>query len=239
MSNGETFGTTQWGLVAAASAPSDEQSRWALSLLCEQYWFPIYAYIRRQGYPAHQAEDLTQAFFALILEKKTFSRADPQRGRLRTYLLGALRNFLAGQFQKQSAARRGGGRRVVPLDPATAEGWLQAAGSDGQSPEKLFDRQWALTVLDLAMRRLRGRYFDAGKADLFELLVPQLTGDDAARCYRELGAQVAMSEGAVKVAVHRLRQEYRQILREQIGQTLVSADEVDEEVRHLFAALGK
>jgi DNA-directed RNA polymerase specialized sigma24 family protein len=239
MEKSDGFETTQWGLVAAAAAPTDAKSQWALSQLCEQYWFPIYAYIRRQGYSADKAEDLTQTFFAIILERKTFRRVDRERGRLRTYLLGAVTRFLAGQHQRAAALKRGGGKRAVPLDLVLAEGRFRIAESDSQSPEKLFDRQWALTVLDLAMNALKREYAIRGKEERFDQLHGQLTGDEKSIKYRELAAAMKTTEGALKVRIHRMRQEYRRIVRELIGQTLTSPGEVEEEVQHLFAALAR
>ena len=232
------FATTQWGLVAAAGGETTAESRDALAALFEQYWYPIYVYIRRRGYRADEAEDLAQAFFTMLLERKSIRQADRRRGRFRSYLLGALQNFLASELERASAVRRGGGRRVVSLDPHDAEGRLKAEPVEGHSPERLFDRQWALTVLNLAIARLREQWSKRGKSQAFERLHGCMTaGRDSDARYADLAAELGMSAGAVKVAVHRMRREYGELVRRQIAQTVESASDVDEEVRHLFTAL--
>jgi RNA polymerase sigma-70 factor (ECF subfamily) len=223
--------------VAAAGAQTTIASRQALATLCEQYWYPLYAFIRRRGHPRDEAEDLTQAFFAMLLEKNTLKHADPQRGRFRSYLLGTLRNFLANEWDRSQAIKRGGGRKPVSMDAASAEGRLGIEPHIDQSPEHFFDRQWALTVLNLAMELLRIQSRKNGKEAIFDRLQTCLVGEESELNYQQIGDELGMTEGAVKVAVYRLRAKYRELIREQIAQTLDSQDEIDDEIRHLFEAL--
>jgi RNA polymerase sigma-70 factor (ECF subfamily) len=235
--HGFQFQTTQWCVIVAAASPTNPAAREALAALCNAYWFPLYAYIRRRGYRVDDAEDLTQAFFAKLLEEKaTFRRADPGRGKFRTYLLGTLRHFLSNHSDRCRAARRGGDQKVLPLDVGEAEGRLVADASDARPPEWHFDRAWALSVLQVALEAVRAEYASAGKAALFEALQPYLSGDGQL-LLRDLAHQLAMSEGAVRVALHRVRQRYGESIRQEIARTLGSLSEIDEEVRHLFEVL--
>jgi len=233
-----SFHTTQWSLVIAAAAPTTAVAQAALEQLCDTYWYPLYAYIRRRGYPVEEAEDLTQAFFAkLIEEKATFQRANPGLGKFRSYLLGALGHFLSDELDKARAVKRGGGKKVVNLDVGVAEGRLEAEAGRTRSPEWHFEREWGLTVLQLGLDALRARYADDGKRDLFDRLQPHLSRDDASPVHRDLAAALGMSEAATKVALHRLRRRYGECIRREIARTLGSSAEVEEEVRHLFDIL--
>lgn len=232
------FRTTCWQMVASAGGDTSNESQQALTQLCEQYWYPLYAYIRRSGHRADQAEDLTQAFFAMLLEKKSFKNADPSRGRFRSYLLGALKNFLCNESDRARALKRGGGRGPLSLDVSSGEGRYAIEPADSRSsPERLFDRQWALTVLSHALKTVKDDLARQGKQTMFDRLQFCLVGDDAGADYRKIGEELGMNEGAIKTAVHRLRKRYRDALREQIAQTLDSEDEVEEEIQYLFAAL--
>lgn len=233
----QRFTTTQWGLVAAAAAPTNAESRAALAELCARYWYPLYAYIRHRGYLPSEAEDLTQAFFAMLLEKRTLKRADPSRGRFRSYLLGTLKHFLAGDTARARVAKRGGGRRPISLDAGDAEGRLRVDPVDRQSPDRLFDRHWALTVLNLTLTELRDQYVREGKQQLFERLQPCLAGRDPDVTYQQLATELGMTEGAVKVAMHRLRRRYGELVRRQIAHTVPSLADIDDEIRQLFTAL--
>jgi RNA polymerase sigma-70 factor (ECF subfamily) len=231
------FATTRWSLVSAARASGADRSRAALEMLCSLYWPPLYAYIRHQGHNADQAQDLTQEFFARLLEKDGLSRVDQGRGRFRSFLLAACRHFLSNQRDHDHALKRGGDRRFLPIDPASAEAAWGTEPADRETPERLFERRWALTLLDHVLAGLRREYEEAGKGPLFESLKGHLTGD-ACSPHAETAAQLGLSEGAVKVAVHRLRQRYRDRLREEIAQTLDDPADVEDEIRALFQAFG-
>lgn len=214
-------------------------TREALKFLCETYWWPLYGYIRRRGYRLEEAEDLTQAFFAKLLEETaTFRRADPGRGKFRTYLLGALRHFLSDQSDKGRAVKRGGGQKVIRLDIDAAEGRLGTAVTNHtRSPEWYFDREWGLTVLRVCLAELHAEYLREGKGVLFEKLQRSLSGDLPHADHRNLARELGTTEGALKVALHRLRRRYGDCIRREIARTLGSAAEVDEEVKHLFEIL--
>lgn len=231
------FATTRWSLVAAAADPADPQTRAALAALCTAYWYPVYGYVRRQGHPHHAAQDLTQAFFARLLEKNDLAAADQTRGRFRSFLLAACRHFLLNERDKEAAKKRGGGRHRLALDFADADGRFSREPATEETPERAFDRQWALGLLARAVAELRAEYVESGRGKLFDALKDVLVGG-AEVGYAELAGQLGMTEGAVKVAVHRLRQRYRDRLRAAIADTVSSADEIDDEVRDLFAALG-
>ena len=231
------FATTRWSLVAAAADPADPQTRAALAALCTAYWYPVYGYVRRQGHPHHAAQDLTQAFFARLLEKNDLAAADQTRGRFRSFLLAACRHFLLNERDKEAAKKRGGGRHRLALDFADADGRFSREPATEETPERAFDRQWALGLLARAVAELRAEYVESGRGKLFDARKDVLVGG-AEVGYAELAGPLGMTEGAVKVAVHRLRQRYRDRLRAAIADTVSSADEIDDEVRDLFAALG-
>jgi RNA polymerase sigma-70 factor (ECF subfamily) len=234
--DGDMFATTRWSLVAAAGDPAAPESRQALADLCGQYWYPVYAYVRRRGYDRHKAEDLTQGFFARLLEKNDLAAADRTRGRFRSFLLAACQHFLANQFDHDTAKKRGGRQAPVRLDFAAADTRYAAEPAHADTPEKLFDRRWALDLLDRALSELRSEYEESGRGKLFDELKGCLGGADVA--YADLAGRLGLTEGAVKVAVHRLRQRYRDRLRAAIAETVGAPDDVDDEVRDLFAALG-
>ncbi|QEL17308.1 RNA polymerase sigma factor [Limnoglobus roseus] len=231
------FATTRWSLIAAASETATPEARQALADLCAAYWFPVYAYVRRRGHARHAAEDLTQAFFARLLEKNDLAAADPDRGRFRSFLLTACQNFLANQHDHDSARKRGGGVSNLSLDFESAEGKFNrepAAADD--SAERLFERRWAVELLDRALTELRREYAETDRETLFDVLKPTLSGDATAG-YEQLADRLSLTVGAVKVAVHRLRQRYRDRVRDVIGRTVADPNEVDDEIRDLFAAL--
>lgn len=231
------FVTTHWSVVLAAGRSETTQARNALEQLCRTYWQPLYAYVRRCGHSPEDAKDLTQEFFARLLERKLVAKADPRRGRFRSFLLASLKHFLAHEWEKAHARKRGGGAQVLPLEFDTAESRCGQPIAPGDTPDRAFDRQWALTLLDVVLARLRREYSDAGREDLFLGLKDTLAGGRSEIPYRELADRLRMSEGAVKVAAHRLRRRYRELLREEIAHTVSGPEEVEEELRQLLAAL--
>ncbi|MEA1951619.1 MAG: sigma-70 family RNA polymerase sigma factor [Planctomycetota bacterium] len=257
----DRFATTQWSVVVSAGGSHTSQSRRALAVLCESYWFPLYAFVRRAGHSAEDAQDLTQEFFARLLADNTLTVADRQRGRFRSFLLGAMKHFLSKQRRRQRALKRGGGRAVLSLDFHDGEGrYGMIEPADHLTPERLYEKRWAMTLLDLVLGRLRDEYHAAGKLELFDGLKPFLAGrrnradpdsdktpEEPARqalpltsatpTYQEVGKELDMSEGAVKVAVHRLRRRYRKLLVEEIARTIDGPETLENELRDLMAAL--
>ena len=209
----------------------------ALEKLCRTYWYPLYAYVRRRGHSPEDAQDSTQAFFARLLERNWVGQADRQKGRFRSFLLSAMNHFLADEWDKARAQKRGGGRALIPLQFDTAETRYSHEPADPVTPEHSYERRWALTLLDTVLRRLQSEYEQEGRGELFAVLHPCLIGDRSSQPYAELAPKLGVSEGTVKSAVHRLRQRYRQLLRDEIAQTVADPGEADEELRHLFAVL--
>jgi RNA polymerase sigma factor (sigma-70 family) len=236
---GSAFGTTHWSVVVSAGRSDTKRARDALGKLCQTYWSPLYAYVRRAGHSPADAQDLTQEFFGRLLERNTFARADPQRGRVRSFLLASLKHFLVNEWKKDRARKRGGRAQMIPLQLDTAETRCAQLAATGDTPDRAFDRQWALALLETVLDRLRQEYVDSGREDLFAGLKDTLAGGRAEIPYRDLGVQLGMSEGAVKVAAHRLRRRYRELLREEIAHTVVGPEQVEEELRQLFAALSR
>ena len=231
------FQTTRWTLVQAAAVNPTGDSRRALSTLCQTYWQPVYAFIRRNGYDPDQSQDLTQGFFALMLEKNYLIHADQKRGRFRSFLLTAVKHFLVNEWDRANALKRGGGQATVPIDLIEAERWYVPAAVDDSTPEKAFERQWALSILEQVLARLRTDYANAGKANQFEMLSEFLNQDSRDVGYEELAGKLGMTLGALRMAVHRIRRSYRRILREEIAETVSTPDEIDGEIRFLVAIL--
>ena len=231
------FATTHWSIVAAAGGRPSPESRDALAALCRAYWYPLYAYLRSHGRRHHDAEDLTQEFFATLLDKGYLQAADQRRGRFRSFLLTAFKRFLAKARERANAQKRGGGRTVLSIDFDTGEGRYAREPSHDWTPERVFDRRWALTILDQVLARLGAEYAASQKNRLWEQLQPYLTGTAGAPTYAAVAAVLGMTEGAVKVAVHRLRQRYRELLRDAVAQTVARPKDVDDELTHLLAAL--
>jgi len=231
------FATTHWSVVLTAGQGTSANAETALETLCRTYWWPLYAFVRRRGYEAHDAQDLTQAFFARLLEKDSLRAVDRSKGKFRSFLLAALEHFLAKDWRRAHAQKRGGQFAFVSLDDGSAETqYLQVPSAD-LSPEKLFDQQWALTLLDQVIARLQGEYVAAGKAALFEQVKIFLTGEKRTVVYAELAAKLGTTEAALKMTVSRLRHRYSELLRAEIAQTVTGPEEVEEELRALFAAL--
>ncbi len=230
------FATTHWSVVLAAGRSDSPQARESLEKLCQTYWYPLYAYVRRRGHAEADAKDLTQGFFAWLLERDWLERADQQRGRFRSFLLTSFNGFLANEWNRARAQKRGGGRTLsLPFDAADPHCRWEPA--DNVTPEQVYERRWAVTLLDEVMGRLREDYARQDKAELFAQLKPCLLGQRAAQPYAALASTLGMTEGSVKVAVHRLRQRYRQLLRAEIANTVAQPEDVEEEMRHLFAVL--
>jgi RNA polymerase sigma-70 factor (ECF subfamily) len=234
---GAAFVTTHWSVVTAAGHANTTRSRDALARLCQAYWHPLYAYVRRLGHSPPDAEDLTQEFFTRLLAKNYLAAADESRGRFRSFLLSALKHFLANEWDKAQAQKRGGGMIPIQMDFTAAETACHFEPADNLTADKIFERRWALTLLDQVLRRLREEYTSSGREKLFEQLKPTLTEASHAVRYAEIALRLGTSEGAVKVAVHRLRQRYRQVLRAEIAETVASPGEVEDELKSLFAAL--
>jgi len=233
----QVFVTTHWSVVLAAARRDTPRAQAALEHLCRMYWYPIYYFVRRQGYSMHDAQDLTQEFFARLLEKNWLGHADQSRGRFRSFLLLVLKRFLAVEWHKANAQKRAGERPCLPLPLDTAETRYVREPADTSSPDQAFEKQWALTLLETVLRQLRSDYEQDGQGRLFETLKPCLMGSRETQPYAELSGKLEMSEGAVKVAVYRLRTRYRERLKAEIAHTVASPADVDPELRHLFRVL--
>jgi RNA polymerase sigma-70 factor (ECF subfamily) len=231
------FATTHWSVVMAAGKGDSPQAADALAQLCRTYWYPLYAYVRRQGHQPQDAEDLTQEFFARFLAKEYFGRADPALGRFRSFLLACLKNLLAEQGRQARRLKRGGGQTIVSWDSQTAEERYRLEPADPVTPEQLYDRRWALTVLETVWARLAREQSTAGKEPVFAQLKDYLWGQRHDTSYGEIAERLGLTEGAVKVTVHRLRRRLRDLLREEVAQTVASDEDVDEELRHLIGAI--
>jgi RNA polymerase sigma factor (sigma-70 family) len=231
------FPPTRWSLVAAAAEPASGESRAALEVLCRASWLPLYAFARRSGSAPEAAEDLVQGFFAALLEKGYLAEADRERGRFRTFLLAAFRHHVSRERERERAQKRGGGVRTLALDMASGERLYLAEPADERTPERLFERRWALLLLERALEGLRQNYGGMEKSEVFETLRPFLVGGEPASPLADVGARLGLSEGAVKVALHRLRRRYRDTLRAAIAETVAHPAEIDDEIRHLLGAL--
>ena len=223
-------------VLAGGNQSSPDYTR-ALSTLCQTYWYPLYVYLRRWGCDREQAEDYTQGFFASLLERQGIGKADPKQGKFRSFLLASLKNFLADEWDRSQAQKRGGGKKVFSLGIEDGETRYRCEPADNLSPEKLFERYWALEVLKQAMTRLKAEYIAAGKQQLFDYLKTYLAAEQDSIPYRDAAAKLDMTEGAVRVAVHRLRQRYGELVREEIAQTVTTPEQIEEEICELYAAL--
>ena len=237
--NAASFQTTHWSIVLAAGHQESQVATEALEKLCRAYWYPLYAYIRRRGHDIHEAEDLTQEFFTRLLEKNYLREVTREGGRFRSYLLTTLKHFLANEWDRAKTQKRGGGNIHFSLDNKEAETRYEFELKDDTTPENLFERRWALTLLDQVLNHLREDYAAAAKLEIFERLQIFLSGDKRLIPYTEVAASLGLSEGAVKVAVHRLRKRYGELLREEIAQTVATPEEVADEIRHLIAVTSR
>jgi RNA polymerase sigma factor (sigma-70 family) len=231
------FATTHWSVVLAAGDRDSESAESALAALSQAYWYPLYAYVRRRSYSPEDAQDLTQSFFAALLQKNYLDRANHERGRFRTFLLSSLENFLANEWDRSTALKRGGGQRTVSWDEQDAEGRYLNEPADEMTPERIFEKRWAVTLLELVMKRMREEFLVGGKAELFEAIKPHLWSEGPATSYAQLAVQLNMTVVAVKGTVHRLRHRYRDLLRAEIAHTVASPGEVDDEIRHLIKVM--
>ena len=229
------FPTTQWTLVVTAGAPNRKEAHFALVSLCENYWYPLYAYLRRRGYSADQAQDLTQEFFVRVLEGQYLDRANPEKGRFRSFILTSLKFFVADEADRQRARKRGGGM-VVPLEFSSGEERYFREPAHDETPERIFERRWALEVLDRVVEKLRKEFVHLGHLEHFDRLKVFLLGQSDAP-YAELAREMSTSEGALKVAIHRLRKRYRELFRQEIADTVADPVEVESELRFLTSVL--
>lgn len=230
------FHTTHWSIVLRAGGDSNE-AQTALARLCEIYWFPLYTFVRREGHDVHDAQDLTQEFFARLLAKGWIGGVEREKGRFRSWLLASVKHFLANEWDRVRAEKRGGRVKVISIDEATAEERYRHQPAGHENADDAFDRQWALSLLGRVLKRIEAEFINAGKADLFVVIKGTLSGDRTP--YTTLGERLKMSEGAVKVAVHRLRDRYRQLIRAEIQETVADAGEIEDELRHLLTVLSK
>lgn len=233
-----SFCTTMWLVVQEAGQADSQRSSEALAQLCHAYWYPLYAFVRRQGYAPEQAQDLTQEFFRRLIEKKSIQAADPARGRFRSFLLSSLRNFLANEWERAQCQKRGGGAVSFSLDAVHAEEQYQLEPTDGRTPETIYDQRWAYALLERVMTRLREEFTESGKADRFELFSTFLL-DDNSGSQAEMASQLGITVSAVKSGIHRLRQRYGELLREEVGNTVSRPEDVEREIGELFESLGR
>jgi RNA polymerase sigma-70 factor (ECF subfamily) len=231
------FNTTHWSVVLSAGRSESTRAQESLAQLCKVYWYPLYAFVRRQGYGPDDAKDLTQEFFARLISKKYLDDVDRSKGKFRSFLLASLKHFLANEWDKAQAQKRGGGQVFIPLDAHSAETRYRLEPSHEMTAEKIYERRWALTILEEVLKYLREEYVREGKVKLFEELKDVLAGASDSASYAEIAGKIGMTEGAVKVAVHRMRHRYRALLRAEIANTVENPAEIDDELRHLFEVL--
>jgi DNA-directed RNA polymerase specialized sigma24 family protein len=237
--NRAAFPTTHWSAVLAAGGERSPQGEAALEMLAKAYWYPLYAFLRREGYAAADAQDLTQAFFARLLEKNYPAQADREKGRFRSFLLLTLRHFLSDTRERATALKRGGGCVVLSLDEDVSEGRYRAEPADLDTPETLFERRWADTILARAQARLAGEYAASGKAPVYQVLQTFQPGEPKTLSYSQAAEHLATSESAVKTLIHRMRKRHQELVRDEIAQTVADAGDVDDELRHLIAVLSR
>jgi len=231
------FVTTHWSVVLAAGGTKSPEAIEALEKLCRTYWYPLYAYVRRKGHNVDDAQDLTQEFFARLLARNYLSVADRNKGKFRSFLLGSLEHFLAHEWTKAHAQKRGGGQSIFSLDEQGAENRYLLEPAHALTAEKIFARRWATTLLDQAMAQLRDECMSNNKGELFSKVECLLSGERSETSYAQLAAELNMGEGAIKMAVHRLRRRYGELIRAEIAQTVTTPEEADEELEFLFSVL--
>lgn len=234
-----SFATTHWSIVLEAGRGGTcADADGALAQLCQKYWFPLYAYVRRRVHDTNEAQDLTQEFFARLLEKEILAEADPDRGRFRSFLLTAMQNFLTNEWRKAQANKRGGGAKLLSLDFSAGDSKLNFEPGHDWTAERIFERNWGITLLEHVLARLRDEYATAGKENMFAALRPFISSNRDEGSFAALGEQLEMTEGAAKVAAHRLRKRYRELLRAELAQTVADPADVDAEIAWLFQAVG-
>jgi len=234
---GAWFTTTHWSLVLNARDPASPLAGEALEKLCRSYWYPLYAYVRSRGLDEQAAKDLTQGFFAKLLEKNYLAQVHPEKGLFRSFLLASLKHFLSDEWDKSRAQKRGGGQLHISLDDPTGEDRYRLEPVDHMDPEKLFERRWALTVLEQAQGKLAEEYAKAGKSEVYAHLRATESGDNGVPTFAEVAVALGLTESAVKSAAFRMRQRYREVVREEVAHTVGSSAEIDEELRHLIAVI--
>lgn len=234
---GGWFTTTHWSLILNARDPDSPQAIEALEKLCRSYWYPLYAYVRSRGLDQESAKDLTQGFFTRLLEKNYLSQVQREKGRFRSFLLASLKHFLSDEWDKSRAQKRGGGQSLISLDDTTGEDRYHLEPVDGMDPEKLFERRWALTVLEQARGKLAEEYAKAGKSDLYAHLKAVESNPQISPSFAKIGVELGMTESAVKSAAFRMRQRYRELVREEVANTVGSPAEIDEELRYLIGVI--
>jgi RNA polymerase sigma factor (sigma-70 family) len=237
LSSQRDFRTTHWSLVAQATADQEDDAQRALSMLCRAYWLPLHTFVKRRGYSDEEAKDLTQAFFARLLERQDLIRVDAERGRFRTFLRSAMTNFLNNDWRDTHRLKRGGGSEMLSLEETNAEGQLKHQISSEGTPERDYDRQWVQALLATVLERLRREAAAAGREQNFEQLKHYLIGDRGDLPYAEAGERLSMTEGAVKAAVYRLRLRYGEVFREEVARTVENDADLDEEIRHLLSVI--
>ena len=233
-----SFATTHWSIVLEAGRGRHAEADVALAELCQKYWFPLYAYVRRRVHDTAEAQDLTQEFFARLLEKELLAQATPDRGRFRSFLLTAMQNFLTNEWRKAQATKRGGGQRILSLDFSAGDSRLNFEPGYDWTAERIFERNWSITLLEHVLTRLRDEYTTAGKEQLFAALRPYISNNRDEGSFAAVAEKLEMTEGAAKVAAHRLRKRYRELLRAELAQTVADHADVDAEIAWLFNALG-
>lgn len=236
--NAGRFATTHWTRVIEAKLDDSSLAKDALEILCQTYWYPLYAYVRRQGFRTHDAQDLTQEFFSRFLEKNYLKDVEQSKGKFRSFLLAALKHFLANEWDKLKALKRGGGKTFVSMEAEHAETKYSLEPAHELTADKMYDRRWALTLLENVLKKLRDHYAQDGKTELFEELKATLVGKKESVPYSEIALKLNMKQGTVKVAVHRLRQRYASLLRDEVASTVSCNQEIDTELKSLFEALG-
>jgi len=233
------FPTTHWSVIRRASGGMESEVKAALTELCRAYWYPLYAYVRRSGHAVHDAQDLTQAFIVALIDGPLLSRADPDKGRFRSFIIVALRRFMANEYRRQKAECRGGHIDVVSLDETRDESRLALESTDGLTPDDHFERAWAFALLDAVLGRLRAEYEAAGRGELFAALHPYLAGRHGQAQYAVLSEQFGLSENTLSASVYRMRRRYGEILREEITRTVGEAGEVEEEIAYLMRVVAR
>ena len=231
------FATTRWTIVLAAGDRHNQDSRQALETLCGTYWTPVYSFVRRRGHSADEAQDLTQGFFTRLLEKQSLAAANRERGKFRSFLLSSVKNYLANEWDRSQAQKRGGGTQAVPIDAESAERLYSPQRAPQESPEKIFERRWAAALVEQVFSRMHEDAQAAGQLKAFERIKAFLTGEAVGVRYQDVAEELNLSEAAVKVRVHRLRRRFGDLLRQEVAQTVQSPDQVEAEIRYLFSAV--
>ena len=234
----ERFATTHWSVVLLAGDSQSPAAQGALEKLCRTYWYPLYAFVRRQGHDPHEAQDLTQEFFSQLLAGKGLESVDRRKGKFRSFLLASMKHLLANEWNRSQRQKRGGASAHFSLDAISAEGRYRTEPMDELTPEKIYERRWAETVMDSVTIQLQNEFAEAGASERFENLKVFLLADDVPLSYAEAALRLNMSEGAVRTAIYRMRQRYGELFRAEIAQTVASPNEMEEEVRHFLAVLG-